>query len=516
MENKSNEIVLHPNLIGNKIISDTWWGQAWCMNVNQYTSDENRLIRGRTYARSGAVKELTVSDSKIKAIVSNNKGQDYTVYFECKLHLSYITKSKIKPLIESPEKLINISNNELLEEYKYLFSSDNYGLFPKKQEIITSCNCLDFHDNRKPCKHILATLYTFGNLLDKNPFLLFEFRGIDTSSVADTILKKEFEKIQSLKESNRKLNGNIANSLFGIDFDNDESSNFDIRDLFDDKESTEEIEILDDETEQKEEKIIENNNPEELESDSSILDSNISNEITINEFELKSTNISDVELENNLEQTKTESELTSTTDINVINNFNRENSSEVTEKNIIEENEYSKKTKNKKITNILKYFFVFTFITVGLSTSFHFFNYMSILLGISLLPIIQDNILKNTIFKILVPIIIFIIMAYSIPQYLSVTSSNDENLKEIISNKELKIYSVYASNILIRDKNYNMVSIKKVETSYIKSLFDDIDYEKKINYDEYVGINYRLIRCKEKSKYIITEINKDIGNKYCE
>lgn len=47
-------------------------GKAWCENLESYRDFENRLPRGRSYVRSGAVLDLQVVSGKITALVSGS------------------------------------------------------------------------------------------------------------------------------------------------------------------------------------------------------------------------------------------------------------------------------------------------------------------------------------------------------------------------------------------------------------------------------------------------------------
>ncbi len=40
-------------------IAKTFWGKAWCDNLERYSDFANRLPRGRTYVRNGSVIDLT-------------------------------------------------------------------------------------------------------------------------------------------------------------------------------------------------------------------------------------------------------------------------------------------------------------------------------------------------------------------------------------------------------------------------------------------------------------------------
>src|SRR5467141_1960767 len=58
-------------IIGRKIAT-TFWGKAWCDNLESYSDYDNRLPRGRTYVRNGSVVDLQIQPGKITALVSGS------------------------------------------------------------------------------------------------------------------------------------------------------------------------------------------------------------------------------------------------------------------------------------------------------------------------------------------------------------------------------------------------------------------------------------------------------------
>src|SRR5271166_5758045 len=59
-------------LDGSKIVT-TFWGKAWCDNLEAYSDFENRLPRGRTYVRNGSVVDLQILPGKLTALVSGSE-----------------------------------------------------------------------------------------------------------------------------------------------------------------------------------------------------------------------------------------------------------------------------------------------------------------------------------------------------------------------------------------------------------------------------------------------------------
>ncbi|MCZ7561889.1 MAG: hypothetical protein M5U30_19110 [Burkholderiaceae bacterium] len=50
-------------------IARTFWGKAWCDNLERYGDYANRLPRGRTYVRNGSVIDLAIGKGEVRAQV---------------------------------------------------------------------------------------------------------------------------------------------------------------------------------------------------------------------------------------------------------------------------------------------------------------------------------------------------------------------------------------------------------------------------------------------------------------
>ena len=55
-----------PVTIEGRTIATTFWGKAWCDNLESYRDYENRLPRGRTYVRNGSVIDLQIAATRGK------------------------------------------------------------------------------------------------------------------------------------------------------------------------------------------------------------------------------------------------------------------------------------------------------------------------------------------------------------------------------------------------------------------------------------------------------------------
>jgi hypothetical protein len=57
---------IKPVKIEGRTIARTFWGKAWCDNLESYLDYENRLPRGRTYVRNGSVVHLDIRHCQIR------------------------------------------------------------------------------------------------------------------------------------------------------------------------------------------------------------------------------------------------------------------------------------------------------------------------------------------------------------------------------------------------------------------------------------------------------------------
>src|SRR5438132_4929868 len=70
---KKEKRTLAPVQLNGRVIAASFWGKAWCENLERYSDFENRLPRGRTYVRNGSVIDLHIERGKIKALVSGSE-----------------------------------------------------------------------------------------------------------------------------------------------------------------------------------------------------------------------------------------------------------------------------------------------------------------------------------------------------------------------------------------------------------------------------------------------------------
>src|SRR5438128_4568421 len=62
-----------PVTIDGRTIAKSFWGKAWCDNLERYSDYANRLPRGRSYVRNGSVVDLQIAKGEVLAFVSGSE-----------------------------------------------------------------------------------------------------------------------------------------------------------------------------------------------------------------------------------------------------------------------------------------------------------------------------------------------------------------------------------------------------------------------------------------------------------
>lgn len=206
--------ILHPVILSGRTIAKSWWGKAWCQNLEQYADFETRLPRGQKYVRSGAVVDLQIQKGKIAARVQGTRKTPYKI----EIRISPLSQQRCDEIMDRctarVDTLENLLSGSFPESMKDVFLGDG-GLFPTPKEISFSCSCPDW---AVMCKHVAAALYGVGARLDEDPTLFFSLRGIDTGRFVDVVIANRVEAMLSNvnRPSSRILQDANLTELFGV------------------------------------------------------------------------------------------------------------------------------------------------------------------------------------------------------------------------------------------------------------------------------------------------------------
>ncbi|HEV8061157.1 MAG TPA: SWIM zinc finger family protein [Gemmataceae bacterium] len=210
---------LEPVKITGRNMATTYWGTAWCDNLEAYSDYANRLPRGRTYARNGSVIDLQIKKGKVEAIVSGS--QIYTISITIET-LAKPSWNRLKAeCSESITSLIDLLQGRFDEGVMQRLAHPTEGLFPRPKEIKMSCSC---PDSAGLCKHLAAVLYGVGNRLDNSPELLFTLRNVDhLELVSQAVAEGNLDRTLDAGDD-CSLAGSDLGEMFGIDIEQSEAA----------------------------------------------------------------------------------------------------------------------------------------------------------------------------------------------------------------------------------------------------------------------------------------------------
>jgi uncharacterized Zn finger protein len=152
----------------------TWWGQKFSAAVEQFYQDQ-RLQRGRTYARNGSVQRLEISGGAAFAPVQGSRPMPYCVDVTMKKLTDAEWKKALNKLSGQALYAAKLLAGEMPADIEAIFQSAGLSLFPRNlKELAFRCSCPDYGN---PCKHGAAVYYLLVEQIDADPFVLFHLRG---------------------------------------------------------------------------------------------------------------------------------------------------------------------------------------------------------------------------------------------------------------------------------------------------------------------------------------------------
>ena len=163
--------------------SRTWWGRRFIEALERFT-DAGRLGRGRSYAHNGRILNYTLANGTVTASVRGSINPYFGVYEEP----IYKTSITIKAIIDTDwtrvlrqigsraDLVTKLLMNEMPDTIEDAFSELHLHLLPySENDFKTTCSCPDYAN---PCKHIAGVYYLLASDLDRDPFVMFELRGL--------------------------------------------------------------------------------------------------------------------------------------------------------------------------------------------------------------------------------------------------------------------------------------------------------------------------------------------------
>ncbi|GCD12188.1 SWIM zinc finger family protein [Clostridium tagluense] len=209
---------ISPVVITGKTIAKTWWGKSWNKNLESYADYANRIARGRSYVKNGAVLDLKITKGNINALVQGSGSKPYKLDINIKALPKNIWEDIINQCLGKIESIEELIQGKFPKALADLFTSKGNGLFPAPSEIDLKCNCPDWANM---CKHVAAVLYGVGAKLDDEPELFFILRQVNINDLISEAINKKTQNLleKSKAKGRRVIEETDIFDMFGIDME---------------------------------------------------------------------------------------------------------------------------------------------------------------------------------------------------------------------------------------------------------------------------------------------------------
>jgi len=188
-------------------VSKTWWGEALLNALEEFT-ETGRLSRGRAYAKDHRLKHWQRKNGIIQAKLRGNVNPYYGVYkeptYKVEVQMTHLSAAQWKKIIarltEKASFIAKLLVDEIPENIEQTFAEFNCHLLPQNyHDFKVSCSCPDY---AVPCKHIAGVCYRLASIVDNQPLVLFEMRGISAEKLHQELIKSPLGEILAQAQSN--------------------------------------------------------------------------------------------------------------------------------------------------------------------------------------------------------------------------------------------------------------------------------------------------------------------------
>src|SRR5206468_12920899 len=120
---------------------------------------------------------IALDKGRVEAIVQGSRPDPYNVTIEAQTLSGAEWTRLVDALAREARFAASLLAGQMPPDVEQAFAAAGLSLFPaRREDLRTTCTCPDWSN---PCKHIAAVYYLLGEEFDRDPFLVFELRGLD-------------------------------------------------------------------------------------------------------------------------------------------------------------------------------------------------------------------------------------------------------------------------------------------------------------------------------------------------
>src|SRR5882724_8941350 len=193
-------------------LATTFWGKAWCDNLERYADFANRLPRGRAYLRNGSVLDLAIAEGRIEAYVAGSE------LYRVTIGIAPLAKTRWRRVVARCTgrigSLVGLLRGELSDDVLAVMTHAKHGLFPEPREMTLDCSC---PDRAGLCKHLAAVLYGVGVRLDAKPEPFFVLRQVDQAELLSSATTGAVSRARPA--ASKRIADDRLSAVFGIELE---------------------------------------------------------------------------------------------------------------------------------------------------------------------------------------------------------------------------------------------------------------------------------------------------------
>jgi uncharacterized Zn finger protein len=153
----------------------SWWASAWISTFEERSRlDPNRMPRGRQYAASGQVGDLTLMPGEARARAQGRMAVPYDIRIRVRSFTDQEWDRVLDVISADVGRAAALLDGELPPDIAQDVASTGLDLVPGVAEVGPRCTC---PDEAEPCKHSAGACFLVADALDTDPFVLLLLRG---------------------------------------------------------------------------------------------------------------------------------------------------------------------------------------------------------------------------------------------------------------------------------------------------------------------------------------------------
>ena len=188
---------------------ESWWARRWIAVLESFDIGA-RLGRGRSYARRGQVVSIEIEKGNVSAKVQGSRPKPYDIKLQIKTLAARDWQRLAKALSRKAIFVAKLLAGEMPPDIEKVFQEAGLSLFPERmKDLNTECSCPDWSN---PCKHIAAVYYLLGEEFDRDPFLIFQLRGMSREELVESLSASERKTVPRKAAAKAKSRGKEQDS----------------------------------------------------------------------------------------------------------------------------------------------------------------------------------------------------------------------------------------------------------------------------------------------------------------